>query len=219
VSGLAIGSPRPHEVKAKLGSLGLLAPAEYKLKHADSLRNEIKYRGLRLLDAEDAVKRADAEQHLFPPGEFTDPPFLSLFVRLLNRKAVMDERAPASWCLVTGKREGQTLTLFNAWRVFQDDVDIDINHAAPLDLLKSLANTFGVEVVVGSTAGRKFILYERLPPGEPLLTAKVAQRFALEFLFRKTQDGGAEVAVAYGIDMARYRESLLRHKIDAPEMP
>ena len=93
------------------------------------------------------------------------------------------------------------------------------SHAAPLDLLKLLANTFGVEVVVGSTAGRKFILYERLPPGEPLLTAKVAQRFALEFLFRKTQDGGAEVAVAYGIDMARYRESLLRHKIDAPEMP
>jgi hypothetical protein len=207
---IVTGDTKPKDMQNKLGAAGVLAPDRYTPVPTATLKESLGLSGLSARDAENAVRNADAYQHLFPPDDFgPDADFLSIFVRLLNKSDVQSKRSPAQWLLVTGSRKGKTIEMQTAFLILETKIEIDPIRSTPVDLLKSFANTFGNEITLGGTSVGKFCLYKTLPGHELPPVGVSGRRVLASLMFRfNSKRNVTEIATAFSIDKDRYEASL-----------
>jgi hypothetical protein len=167
----------------------------------------------------DAVKHADREQHYEPSGRDGQPVLLSLFA-----KYFADEMFPlrSFTMLVVGQRDGMKLFAHQAWRIYPDVVDV-AGASTLIDLLQRFSDKFGAEIEMGGQKG-KFILKADIEPSEGVKTSfniiamqnakgRVRAKRTITvtcFIQRGSPGSTSLAALAVGIDLDQYRESLLR---------
>jgi hypothetical protein len=205
---IALGGKDIGAVLARAGQAGRLPTSLYEVSYAPQFSHCIDL-GTKVAHVQDAILRPNEVQHL--SGNEQDPEF-SLFLKF---QANTKQAAPY-WLSVFAQRQGRTLIVQNAWRVYLSDVDLT-NAKKPIDVLSAFANEFGFEILVGSQVG-KFIVDETISlPDQQMIRAYtlkgVLGKQYLATMSGKNVPGAHRVVVAYAIDLTRYEESLRRHRV------
>jgi hypothetical protein len=167
---------------------------------------------------EETVKHADREQHYEPSEKDGEPVLISLFA-----KYFADEKYPlrSFTMLLAAQRDGLRLHVHQAWRIYPDVVDV-AGAKTLIDLLKKFSDRFGAEIEMGGQKG-KFILKADIAPGEQVSTsfsnavvrdtkgnARTARTITITcFMQRASREKAAVAALAVGIDLDQYKESLI----------
>jgi hypothetical protein len=195
-------------VLARAGQAGRLTPSLYRVEFVPTFAICVGL-GTKIAHVHDAILRSDEVQHL--EGAQGEPGF-SLFLKF-HVNAISSD---SFWLLVLAHRNGRTLIVQNAWRVYPSDVDLT-DAKRPIDVLRAFANVFGLQVQVGIQAG-KFILNEIIP----LRVGQVIRAYTIKGLRNKAYVGtmsghdlpeAHRVIVAYAIDLLAYEKSLHHHKV------
>lgn len=157
------------------------------------------------------VHSPDMEQHYGPPMKPGEPHLISLFA-----KTFANQFPGRSYLmLVAGERNGLALTVFQAWRLYPEDINL-VGAENPLEMLRRFAFAFGHDVTVGDQTGR-FIFQVDIPGGRvpvkgviPPVPGKTRREINVTIFSQKTNNGTRAVLVV-GIDLDKYREALHKH--------
>jgi hypothetical protein len=177
------------------------------------------------------IREPHAEQHYGPRVSDDRPSLVSLFARRF------EPRYPyrAFILLVLGYRQGMTLKVWSAWRIYP--AAIDLRSATTLvEITKCFAESYGHVIRVG-TKSSKFILSERMAyvrgkemnvlelktlRGASGVTITLSRErklkyhlhgkndFLVSMFFKGSDEGFVEVAFAMAIDVKEYRSTLRR---------
>ena len=157
----------------------------------------------------ETVRSPDIEKHYGSPGDPEDHRLISLFARTFRDKYP----ARSFVMLVAGERKGLILTIFQAWRVYPEDVNL-IGADSPLEMLRRFALVFGTDVTVGKETGR-FMLQSGIRDGVPIpvhgfiapIAGKSRRQVNVTHFSWKTADGSKDI-LTVGIDLDKYRDAL-----------
>jgi hypothetical protein len=215
LSSYALRSSNIEEIKARLGTRGVLRSDYYKIEIPPAIR-ELRKQGIRPNHIENAMRQPSAVEHFYQESfESTDEPLISLFAKTIG--SLTDPRGFT--LLVESQRKGATQTVLGAWRIYHSDIQWP-PRATPLAILKAFVEAFGVTFTVGDGPPTKFVLYQRIPVRSDrkeinLLNFQNRDRHELKAyqLLRVNSEGDAEVAIAFMIDMTTYQASLSRHGV------
>lgn len=198
------------EVLSRVGSAGLLAPSAYNVIQPDEFRAVFYNLGVTRNHVDDAVKQPDDHQHLMTEGMPEHSQDLSLFMkRVMSRDPVRRH-----WLLVQAHRVGIDQKVGAAWRVYPDDVNIELAQK-PIDVLKAFVLSYGVPVRVGDTRGL-FIESQTYPGGSQVKidwTSAPPEHFLSAAHTTSTVDGMFRFGIAYCIDLPKYRLALKRRGV------
>jgi len=231
---------RKDDVKARLGQKGLLRQDLYKIELSEGFKKGTTRFGISLTDAEEALRRPEAVEHLLP-DHFDQSGNQPSFTLILKTPRVK-RRNDAFTLLVLSKREGTVQTVLAAWRVYHSDINISAP-LRPLGVLIAFADRYGFPITVGSKTAN-FILYEKIsvkgalsemikgPSGIKMSLNQFTQQiqFSVDpgvslncqthLFVRVTKsppiqiDGTVlEVALAFIVDLERYAADLRRHGV------
>jgi hypothetical protein len=197
------------EALTRAGQAGRAPPTLYSVLQDKSFLNRFLALGVRQSHVEDAVKHPDEYQHLLndlqPLG---NKDTISLFM-----KEVVSKNKQPHWLLVQTVRQGLVQNVQSAWRVFPSVIDLS-KAQAPIDVLKALANRFGMPV---QAADRQALFVESIS-----LSAAQARDFKFKvrpndpdvffsFSFSADPEGQTEVGIAYCMDLRRYKRYLVEN--------
>lgn len=205
---------RARAARGRLGNAGLLRASEYKIEWPDSLRDFESF-GERRTHIERAIFEADVVQHLSNRGQDTSRQTegITLFVRMVTPNAGSEFAH-----LVVMNRKEATLRFMASWRVIRRLVEWTPEMTA-LDLLKRFVDVFGLPFQAVRGYPTKFLLHDAVPwdgKSSPQQMLKVmagpVADFRAQFAVRLSADLGVlEVALAYVIDVARYKKAMVEH--------
>jgi hypothetical protein len=193
--------------KARLGQRGDLPAPQYRVEFDPNFRSGPRHRGITRTYVENALYSPDDVQHLLE-DHFTDA--VSLYVKRHSNKA----RPQDSYILLVQTRRVKDVQhVTTAWSLFPADVDFS-GAKTPLDMLKAFVNAYGIDFHVGNQE-RHFVLYETIPAEEKeIQTFHLTHKGPFEATQTIRRQGNvAEVAVAYAIDIERYKRDLVRHGV------
>ena len=160
------------------------------------------------------VRSPEAEEHLRPSPDRT------LLVSLFGRRFPAQPRRATFYHLVAGERSGTKLEVEQAWRIYDDEIDL-ISARTLIGAIKLFAERYGVTVKSGDQIGR-FIPWALVPPNTPIL--ETVEAVPPKYLVRSSMfvkvrpDGFREVAFASRINLSLYsglmyrRDALRRDK-------
>lgn len=200
------------EVENRVGQQGNLRPDAYKVVLTNAKAKDLAVYDIGRSQVKQAVSEADDFQHLLP-GLFgpTDSD-VSLFV-----KEYENEGDPFT-IVVQTRREGATLTISRAFKIYHSDVGLDPD-LTPLGVLLAFVTIYGVNIRVGDEIVR-FMLYKSIPHNEAPSGTNLFT--IVEHLEEGTQtisgfhlmptENTVEVAVGYMINETKYLADLRKHK-------
>jgi hypothetical protein len=153
---------------------------------------------------ETTVREPLAEQHYGPPRAAHEPAMISLFLRPFRTRWPLRDFV----MLVAAQRQGLTLDVHQAWRIYPQIVDIG-GAAAPVDWLRRFASAFGANVEVEGNKSHFFLFTSgkvpdrvkwEVPPRKEYLISRFAQR--------DTATGVEQSALVVAIDIKKYVATL-----------
>ena len=158
------------------------------------------------------VRSPDREQHYGPSIGPDVPAMISLFAKYFPNEYPIRSFT----MLVAGQRNGLTLRIHQAWRVYPD---IALDGAPTLvDLLHCFSDQFGFELTVGDKTGN-FFLSAALPQDiedfeatfevRPESVGKNRRkRLTFSYFFQHAKPAGPKAALLVAIDLDKYRSFL-----------
>jgi hypothetical protein len=163
--------------------------------YGDALEQERKY----ILD----TVRSPEEEYHFGSSVGSDQPAL---ISILGRRFPGTPRRSGFYHIVSGRRDGTSLIVRQAWRMYEDEIDL-MQARTVLGALKSFAEKYGLTVKIGIRVG-KFIHFALVPPGQPpnveLVEGNGFKDACLSFNLRPRPDGFNEISFAMAINLNRY---------------
>lgn len=218
LSAPVLKTERGQAAKERLGARGALAPARYRVLFTDAFKLSEERRGIRRKDVEATVLRPHAYQHLLT-DRFRDEsaPTTSLYLTHHGSPGASDRYT----LIVHTDRKGSTQHVLRAWRVYHSDVDLS-RARAPLDVLEAFVDEYGIPIYVGESKSlAKFTLYHKFRPVQEPDGREFYVRgpggpvapFAAQFTVKHNDDGTAEMAMVYSIDIGRYFPDLRKHGV------
>jgi hypothetical protein len=155
------------------------------------------------------VRSPEAEEHS------RINPDRTLLVSLFGRRFPAQPRRAGFYHLVAGERSGTNLDVKQAWRIYEDEIDL-IGARTLIETVNLFAEKYGATFKSGDQVGR-FIPWALVPPNTPLFETVevVSPKYLVRTsMFMKVRpDGFTEVAFASRINVSLY--SGLVHRRDA----
>jgi hypothetical protein len=157
------------------------------------------------------VRSPEAEEHFGP----CISPERTALVSLFGRRFPAQPRRASFYHLVAGERSGTKLEVKQAWRIYEDEIDLR-GVRTLIETVKLFAEKYGATFKSGDQVGR-FIPWVLVPPYTPLFETVegVPPKYLVRTsMFMKVRpDGFTEVAFASRINVSLY--SGLVHRRDA----
>ena len=209
-------------ISARAGNKGRLPPSMYTIQLGRWFTQNFREFGVRESHVRETITSSDDYQHLMTEDVDKNIDLFSLFVKWHSNKVEKD----SYWSIASTIRKGDILEVQHFWRVYPDVVDLT-GADKPADMLAAFCNKFGRDVVVGDTTA-KFILQNRLPAklgpmaqvtwkymnSSSSIISLTPDRVISTLSVRKESENTfVDVGIAYAIDVAMYRDSLLRHGV------
>lgn len=163
------------------------------------------------------IHQPDKQQHYGPSSSIGVPSLVSLFVRYFKTKWPFKD-----FCLlVVGTRNGLTLEVSQAWRIYTPLMSKVWSCANLVQLLEQFADEYGAPVEWEGKSGKFFLSVGT--PLPPSLTYKIAARPGVSRTVGITQisqstDGIATSVLAVCIDVTKYLDLLDRMKLKRGEI-
>jgi hypothetical protein len=155
------------------------------------------------------VRSPEAEEHTHLSPDRT------LLVSLFGRRFPAQPRRAGFYHLVAGQRSGTKLEVKQAWRIYEDEIDL-VSARTLIGAVKLFAERYGVPVKSGGHVGH-FIPWALIPPNSPFVETVEAvppnAHFRSSMFQRSRPDGFTEVAFVSRINVSLY--SGLMHRRDA----
>jgi len=235
ISKYALKSADIRQIKARLGARGDLPPGSYEIDINQTIRANAASRGIRPSHIEDALHAPDSVQHLSSQlHDFR----VSLFVKLIG------SGKDAFSLFAVALRDGDTLRVYDALRVYHADVEIE-RATEPLAVLRALLNRYGLPVQIGPQSGLLLLNKVFSFTGTPkdlndlvVIAGRSAREFkptyqresefsyhayaggrdfhALILSKNKSMLNVVEIGIAYAFDLRKYDEDLRRHGVPVP---
>jgi hypothetical protein len=210
---LTLDDKKAGNIKERLGEKGELASSQYEIKFGDTAKN-FKARGIGQSEIIKTIKHPDSFSHLHR-GQVTNENLapISIYVKRFRH------RNEDLLLIVETKREGYTLLVSTAWKIFLSDVGIPESNDV-LSLLEKFVDIYGIEISIANSVKRKFFLYETIPMigGNNVkvfeVHAKKGDSFEVSSLIRQSPLDVIEVSIAYAINTTKYINDLKRHGIN-----
>lgn len=156
-----IGDADPEIALKSLGTEGSL-PSD--LFQVQIIPNISEFHGDKFSEEErfirEAVARPDKEQHFGPLSQSGEPALISLFAKKFAHKFPIRSFT----MLVAGQRNGTVLNVHQAWRIYDDKVNLAGTDSL-VEMLERFSDAFGAEVEVGEKKGN-FILNTEVPKNQ-----------------------------------------------------
>jgi hypothetical protein len=154
---------------------------------------------------ETTVRAPTVEQHFGPAINLNEPIMVSLFA-----KSFRTRWSPKDFVmLVAGQRDGTTLNVMQAWRIYTSRVDVS-GIKAPIDWLKRFAETYGAEIEVNGKRAKFF--YSEEISSRPEIKAEVGgkgnPREIIVADFAKWHGEKLTASLIVAIDSYKYRSTL-----------
>ena len=205
-------------IEYRLGQRGELPISSYKVKFGSTGR-KLKMLGLTTNSVRTAIYHADEIQHLHYSEPEQPDRDLSLFL-----KHQISPGQDSYTLLVIGMREGSVINVAAAWRIYHLEVNLS-NARSPMDYLQAFVEVYGLEFQVGDQYGKFitdiFVPKNLLSGNTEFLRDKALQKVTATFRFFRRTEGlirqGVEVAVAFEIDISKYRGDLIKHGVKVPK--
>ena len=193
-------------LRESLGTRGALSLGGYDIVESDQFKRAQVKESAKF--AIRCVRTADMTQHILSKFATSDDRQFSLFL-----KAVDGTRGGRHWVIIETLRQGTVLRLSALWRLFPQVVDIDLV-SEPMDVLAAFVSVYGLPLTVGTEVLPDNLLLDRFFPdtlGSGFQVSSPANRdTALNAIFMRTPTG-THVALAYCIDIQRYRGDHTRY--------
>jgi hypothetical protein len=173
----------------------------------------------------DTIRSPHSEQH-FPVSTADHPTSVSLFGRDFPAKP----RRAGFYHVVTGLRIGPVLDVRQAWRMYEDEIDL-VRARTLRGALQSFAERYGVMLKIDRQIG-KFIYFATVAPGQSheaaprtstfiemrgvpieLLETFPSEQTQVSAIMLQRPDGVTEISFAMAINLRRY--SAVVHRRDA----
>ena len=212
MSRAALAGSDLRQLAERVGQQGNLRPDAYKVILTSAHEKDANTYGVTRVSIKDVVNLPDDFQHLLTGVFGPTDNAISLFVK------EYDNQPDPFTILVQAKRNGSTLTVQRAFKIYHSDVDLS-EATTPLEVLLAFVDTYGVEITVGDET-RKFIMYKSIPRGDPPKDVNffsVPGRFDSGtklnsgFHFMVTENT-IEIAVGYMINETKYLADMKKHK-------
>lgn len=203
------------QAKDRIGLKGDLSPKQYSIKFGD-ISKELNSRGIRNSHVEDVLHNPDYVEHLLRgvAVDLKDTP-----ISIYAKENLGNKKQDKFILVVEAKREGSTLQVSQAWRVYYSDVKL-FQPLSPVGILKSFVEKYGISFQIGDALPTKFCLYETIsaplsvqPKDIIKINSERAQSFVANFLIKQSSLGPIEVGLAYVIDTLKYKQDLLKHNV------
>jgi hypothetical protein len=200
------------DVRTRLGDKGLLSPRQYKVVFSDAFKSVTEPLGIRRAHVTAVINNPDAVEHIHL-REAKEGESFSLFAKTFAD--ANKEASRAFTLLVVPRREGEEQIVGDAYRIYHDDIPINPG-STPLDLLRAFVSKYGCAIRVGEAPASKFLFDQVVPLGERRRVVEVLRdqlppgtEVKVNSIIRVSRLQVIEVALAYGIDITRYREMLI----------
>jgi hypothetical protein len=200
-----IAPPDVTSALKRLADRGDLPSDLYKIEIAPSIK-QLNGRGYTLEKKiiETTIRSPSVEQHF---GQFTvgvEPAMVSLFAKSFRTKWPQRDFV----MLVGALRNGTTLNVSQAWRIYTSRVDVD-GAKRPLDWLRRFADTYGAEIEINGTKGKFFDL-ERVdrPLKKTFKGDKGKPREVIVSDFTRWENDKEVMSLVVAIDSDKYRATL-----------
>jgi hypothetical protein len=149
-----LGDTPVRDVQRVLGNRGTLPMGGYKI----SFRSEFKSLKENERFVEQAIRSADRIEHLAAAhSEGAGERGVTLAA-----KRVVPKKGSAHWLLIDSTRQGSSLFVNAAWRVFEQTVELE-NVDTPTDLLRRFLEVYGLEVEVRGRAKGRLLQNVQVP--------------------------------------------------------
>jgi hypothetical protein len=154
---------------------------------------------------ETTVHAPTVEQHFGLSEKPEDPAMASLFAKSFRTRWPMKDFV----MLVGGIREGTTLKVVQAWRIYTSRVDVT-GVKEPIDWLKRFAETYGAEIEINGTKAKFFNYAQVSKPLERKIEmgGKGKPRQIIVSDFTRWLDGKEVASLITAIDSDKYRATL-----------
>ena len=156
-----LGGADEGRIKQRLGQRGELPLDLYKIHFPEDFNELVAPRAITQGDVERVLNEPDDVEHLLT--DITDGEAGSLYVKTYGEESSRNRYT----LLVDAKRQGDTLNVSTAWRIYHSDIVVQLAET-PLGLLRAFVDIYGVPFSIGISQPVKFILHgvfrsERLP--------------------------------------------------------
>jgi hypothetical protein len=200
-------------IRARVGQKGHLPVSLYQILFSPKFESRIGTWGLKKVYVENAIRHADMIQHLFPTvQDVAHTAVTSLFVQ------TPETQGPKYSVLVVCDRNGSTLIVDSAWRVYHDEVEL-IGAVSPLDVLTRFAQKFGNEMEIAGEKSKLIVAKVMRVARNQIVTQSIADGDKIEFVPNTEKDeADFEIVLSYSIKDGPYFDQLRRHNVIA-EMP
>jgi hypothetical protein len=215
ISEIVLSRTDEETVLNRLGDRGVLRPNLYEIIFPSPFKR-FSERGIRQEHVRQALNYPDDVEHVLPE----DMPFkgdgsFSLYVKHRHSPNPIDDFS----LLVVSSRKGYQQRVDDAFRVYPSDVDVG-SAKFPVDLLKALAEKYGLPLDVGNQRGKFFFLVviDKVPEGGETfvigapLPSDSNIPYEARFMLRETEKT-IEVSMAYALDEVAYRSDLKKHGV------
>jgi hypothetical protein len=214
---IAPSPAREKEIRERLGAEGKLFPEAYEIKFDAKKFREL---GVTKSEVEAVLHSPDAVEHMLPKsiGIPEGAPAVSLFAKL---KKVPRDPSLSYVMLVQAERKGSLLEVYEAWKVYESEVELK-GPVTPMDILRAFVHRYGGLFKIGDDSEpTSMLLYTEYPLhegaksptlmmlGRPDRPAKEGQQFHLRGIIAIRPERKMAIwAVVYFIDEAEYKETL-----------
>jgi len=221
ISQVALSTSDLSSLKNKLGERGELRPDLYDITFLHSFEAS-EVHGTRKGHVVEAIRSPDQLQHLFAPTETwkeeAEAMGLSIYIKRHNR----EDSSKFFSLVVVARRRGCSLEVFNAWRIYHNEVRIPPERT-PLDLLRGLAEHYGYTLTISGSES-KFFMYEiltNIKSFSPWDIAKIhtenGRIWSNMFFTQGRIHGVVKLMIAFVLDGSKYARDLKRHGVQVSE--
>lgn len=167
------------------------------------------------------IRESDQEQHFGQESDEQNPALISLFSKSYSEKIPHNSFT----MLVAAKRDGMTLHVHQAWRIYEDEVKTkDAQNL--IEVWRRFSNVFGIEFEVGGKKG-KFIVNSNLPDDVEVIRQIDVQaaffidgrgrrvpkpmHFLVSNFVTERPNKTVEASLTVAVDLKKYGSSLKNH--------
>lgn len=217
LSSLILGNTNIHEIKARLGQRGDLAPKDYTIKYPKDFQNFQRAFAIRPNHVAETLRNPNHVQHLTPPE---GDPRLGKLPNISFYSTMHLTREGKAFSLVVQTTRTQDIQqVYSAWRIYHTDVAMPDTYS-PLGIFRALVDKYGKEITVASKPVGRLLLYDVLADvtEEQWDNARAPDDTGITTYQSLTVWNPTTrqlyVTLAYAIDVIAYCTALRRHGVD-----
>jgi hypothetical protein len=214
ISNVVVQGKKGNEAKDRLGHSGDLHLSLYDVSYPKGFSSRYLKYGIRRSHIESAIKSPDQYQHMLPQVDLENRSGFTLFTKFHSSGNAKDNFV----LVVQAQRYRSSLAVVAAWRVYLSEVSLN-RALTPIDVLREFVETYGLDEDWGITTSKflfnKKIPFDRLEPQllENRENVLNPQGVCILSAFRDKSNRVLIVAIAYSIDLTKYRRDIKKHGV------